>query len=418
MRAMAGALWLGGASVLAQSSAPVEIELLGRLALPSAGQYDRSAVATSGPLLAVLVETTQSSANIDVFRRSGSGAMDWEAEGTVVVPSSDAWNLTFVGEDLAYEVGYGAHDRRIQLASKQGGSWEVAGELSVEGAGNVFGQVVVGDEQRLVTIGGRFWQNAEIVTWIREPFGWSLLQRLPIVGAVYISDLAMDGPALAASVYYGAGQGGGLELFEWDSDYGWRFTQSAEPGGLNGDVEIRGDVLAVSDMWSSHDGSAGRVDLWRRGTAGWGYETTVVAPVEADGEQGRIGYQLHFLESGDLVAQAFPPPPCPDPTCEPGPPRGSRVYQFSSRRGWALVGWWRDEPSGPEGQVGYDLASYGPFVLASANALDPALRVFGTVQPSPLEIPTLHELGSVALALLLLGAGLRELRASIPPSSP
>ena len=83
-----------------------------------------------------------------------------------------------------------------------------------------------------------------------------------------------------------------------------------------------------------------------------------------------------------------------------------------------MVGWWRDEPSGPEGQVGFDLASHGPYLIASANALDPGLRVFGTVQPSPLEIPTLHGLGSVALALLLLGAGLRELRASIPARPP
>lgn len=347
------------------------------------------------------------SAGIDVFRRSGVGPTDWTFEGTIAVPRTDAWNLAVLGESLAYQITSFPGGPRIQLASREGELWSVAGELAVDEPGNTFGLLLAGDENRLVTIAGAFGQYVDLVTWVRAagaPKSWELLQRFRVDGARYVWDLAIAGQTLAVLTYRGAGQGTRVEVFEWVPHEGWEPSQTIV-GGSWEELDLAADRLALGSMWSSSAGSRGVVEVWRRDTAEWMPDATVVAPVEPDGYQGRIGYRVHFLDSGDLIAQAVPPPGCPgDPTCVPDPPQGSRLYQFARDQDWALIGSWADDPTAPEGQLGVHLASHGSYLIASANAHDPGLRIFSTIGPSPLEIPTAGPRGHIALALAV-GAG-------------
>lgn len=412
--ARVSALVLVAASLVAEAEASgvgPGIELVSRIEIPSASEWTYfPKIVLEGPLLATMVQSSAHTTTIDVVRRGATGA-EWEPDGTLPVSSTSAWNLAFLGEVLAYQVTDLPGGPAIQLASRSVDGWAISGALAVEQAGSDFGRLVAGDKERLVSIAGTFWQeqDAEVLTWVRDPGGaqeWSLAQRFPIDGAVGITDLALAGDTLAVLAYLGPGAHR-VELFDWGGEAGWIPVHTIA-GGSWEDLDLRPDRLALGKMWGSFAGSFGFVELWHRGEAGWHPDATVVAPLEPDGYQGRIGYRVHFLASGDLIAQAFPPPGCnSDPTCEPGPPRGSRLYQFAERPEWTLVARWEDDPTVPEGQVGQELVSSGSLVIANALAAPPhSLRVFATVGPSALEIPTAGRAGLVALAVVLAAAAL------------
>lgn len=385
-----------------------QIELVDRIGLPSSTEATRyTQLAREGPLLAAMVETAVYADSLDFYRRGEHGDADWQPDGSLPVPRTDSLNITWLGERLAYHVMTFPAGPAIQLASRAETGWYVSGMLRADQPGDFFGRLVTGNATRLVSVAGTLGQNADLLTWVRNPgtsAGWTLTQRIPIDGALSLVDLVMADDTLAVLVSVAGGTR--VELFDWEAGPGWVLDHTIEPGSWN-DLDLRADHLAIASMWGSHDGSPGLVELWERSEGNWGPDTTIVAPIETDGYQGRIGYRVHFLESGDLIAQAFPPGCTGDPTCEPGPPGGSRLYQFDSRREWALAGWWRDDPTAPEGQVGQELVSSGNYVIANAlGGPEPSLRVFSTVGQSALEIPTAGPYGLVGLAALLAVAAL------------
>jgi hypothetical protein len=217
-----------------------------------------------------------------------------------------------------------------------------------------------------------------------------------------------------------AGAPGGVAILEQSTLGAWQVGAALEivdTRGLCPAADLQEDVLAVGEPWRSIPGmTRGTVSLYRRVASDLYLTSTLAIPPDGyEPQYGTFGSKVAFGPNWQLVVGSAPAPAysgCPaDPTC---PWRAVRlaIFELGHSGNWALRGTW----SGIDDSIGWlssglDLSGLlvdrtGRVITSQPGAYGdagPGLRVY-ELAASTLEIPTLTNIGAVAMISLLAAA--------------